>query len=92
MGIACVFHSIYNGARLKKMNIDLPAEELEMDSTPGTPMERDYHTGGLAENLRKRLTPLGTPIRSQPSSLANSQVIYGESQSPPPATSSSDGR
>jgi len=79
--------------RLKKMNIDLP-EDLEMDSTPGTPMERDYHPGSLAESLRKRLTPLGTPTRS-PSSLVHSQVIYDpptSSPSSPPATSSSDGR
>lgn len=76
--------------RLKKMNIDLP-EDMEMDSTPGTPMERDtHHSASLADSLRKRLTPLGTsPVRSPSSSLHNSQIIYSPPPANPPSASAS---
>lgn len=57
------------------MNIDLP-EDLEMDSTPGTPAE-PLHNPSAIEAFRKRFSPHGTPAtRSPSSSLINSQVIY----------------
>lgn len=58
--------------RLKKMNIDLPADELEMDSTPGTPAEPGAIR--MTEHFRKRFSPAATPLRSSP--LSTSQVIY----------------
>eukprot|EP00026_Physarum_polycephalum_P002045 Phypoly_transcript_02049.p1 GENE.Phypoly_transcript_02049~~Phypoly_transcript_02049.p1 ORF type:complete len:942 (+),score=158.82 Phypoly_transcript_02049:112-2937(+) len=59
--------------RLKKMNIDLP-EDLDMDSTPGTPAEPLHSSSSIAEAIRKRVSPHGTPAPRSP--LSNSQVIY----------------